>query len=295
MKKAMVLVGALLVAALSVNVLAIGNVGPATAELKCGQWSVGGEYWYGDMSLDRATLKGTYVYTDEDGVADPVETLAEKMDIDNVKTNFSYVSLGYGISDNWEVFGRIGIADIKADTRSVGDDEWLGTNFDNDMAWGVGTRYTFIREDKVRWGISAQMNWFDTSSSEKSSWVHDNGEGDELDVATDEVDWDGYDLLISVGPTIDMDGGWKLYAGPFYYMIDGDADLKETEVDTWVVDDETMTDLEVTRLTGDLEEDSCFGGHVGAIFPLASNTDLAFEVAVISGGWAAGTSLTMKF
>jgi hypothetical protein len=54
---------------------------------------------------------------------------------------------------------------------------------------------------------------------------------------------------------------------------DADADMKETFSGGW------------WKGSADVEEDSSFGGYVGAAIPLAEKTDMTFEVTAISGGW----------
>jgi hypothetical protein len=201
-------------------------------------------------------------YTDSEGGSGKTP-----FDFPKVKTNFYYATLGYGLADNWEVYGRLGIADIKGKDRFPAySNQWEGGNFDNDLVWGVGTRYTFYQQDKVRWGVTAQMSWIDTSED----WSYET------------VDLSAYDLLVAVGPTVDM-GGWKLYGGPFFYMLDSDFDLKDTSPGVW------------WKGSADVEEDSSFGGYVGAAIPLAEKIDMTFEVATISGGWAAGTGVIVRF
>jgi len=255
--------GMLFLAALSVDAFAIGNIGTPTAELKAGQWRTGGDYSYSDIGLDMSKMK----YTDAGGGSG--ETPFELKD---VKTNFYYVTLGYGLADSWEVNGRLGIADIKGNNRFPDyDNEWHGGNFDNDAVWGVGTRYTFYKQDKVRWGVAAQMNWIDTSLEWKRP------------LYKDVVDLNAYDLLVAVGPTADM-GGWKLYGGALFYMVNGDLDFEETYLDgSW------------WKGTADVEEDGSFGGYVGAAIPLPRNIDITLEVSTISGGWAAGTGVILRF
>ena len=262
MKKTLVVMSMLFVAALSVDVSAIGNIGAPTAELKAGKWSVGGDYSYSDIDLDTGKMK----FTDSEGGSGKTP-----FDFPKVKTNFYYATLGYGLADNWEVYGRLGIADIKGEDRFPDySNQWEGGNFDNDLVWGIGFRYTFYQQDKVRWGVTANMNWIDTSED----WTSDGQK--------ETVDFSAYDLLVAVGPTVDM-GGWKLYGGPFFYMFNGDFDLKDTSPGGW------------WKGSADVEEDSSFGGYVGAAIPLAANTDMTFEGAAISGGWAAGTGVIFRF
>ena len=268
--KTPVVMSMLFVAALSVNVFAVGNIGTPTAELKAGQWSVGGDYAYSDIDLDTSKWKHT------NSAGDPA--IKMPFEFEDVKTNFYYATLGYGLTDNLEVYGRLGIADIKGRERWPESSTDWGSNFDNDLAWGIGARYTFYKQDKVRWGVTAQMNRIDTSWDRKETSITYGRIERTLDLSA-------YDLLVAVGPTVDM-GGWKLYGGPFFYMLDGDFDYKET----W-----TSEGGGWEKGSSDVEEDSSFGGYVGAAIPLAEKIDMTFEVAAISGGWAAGTGVIVRF
>ena len=151
------------------------------------------------------------------------------------------------------------------------------TNFDNDLAWGWGTRITFLKGDKMSWGIALQMNWLDTS------W-DDEGTDEVFGAWEDELDLESYDIVVSVGPTIDM-GGWKLYFGPFYYYFEGDYDLETTWADGFL-EKET---------TDDVEADSNFGGRVGVQIPVAQNWELTAEAVMTPDGWGAGGGLALKF
>jgi len=270
MKKTLVVMSVLFLAAMSVDVFAIGNIGPPTAELKAGQWSVGGDYAYSDIDLDASKMKHT------NSAGDPAMMIS--FEFEDVKTNFYYATLGYGLTENLEVYGRLGIADIKGRERWPEYSADWGSNFDNDIAGGVGTRFTFYKQNKVRWGVTAQMNWIDTSWDRKETSIVYGDIKRKLDLSA-------YDLLVAIGPTVDM-GGWKLYGGPFFYMFDGDFDYKET----WTGDGGGWE-----KGKADVEEDSSFGGYIGAAIPLAKNTDMTFEVAAISGGWSAGTGVIVKF
>lgn len=260
-KMAMVVV---LLALLTSTVFAVGNIGPTTAGLKKGQWSIGADYAYSDIDLDTSSMKWK----------DPEGSGKMPFTFEDVKTNFYYATLGYGLTDNLEVFGRLGIADIKGEGIWPAFSSEMGLNFDNDIVWGYGIRYTFHQKEKVSWGVTAQMNWIDTSLGFRDDVVE---EGDTIDLS-------GYDLLVSVGPTIDM-RGWTLYGGPFFYMVNEDFD----------VDDHDLGAGTLWEGSADVEEDGSFGGHIGAAIPLGKNTDMTFEVASISGGWSAGTGLTIKF
>jgi len=275
MNKGMIVL-AVLVASMSVGALAVGFMGPPTAELKQGQWNLGYNYTYSDMDLEKTSLKWAWF---DVGVFDEGGKWAW-FDV-GVKTQRHYIAIGYGLADWWEVYAQLGLADVKTKGNAVYDDgdSWKGgINFDNDFAWGLGTRFTFAEQDKVKWGLSAQMNWLDTSWDEKGS-----EDGEITYLWKDTIDIESFDLLVALGPTVDM-GCWKLYGGPFYYYLNGDYDYKSVDNLGWVY-----------KESADLEEDSSFGGFIGAIFPIGNNMDWTTEFSATGDGWAIGTGIGWKF
>ncbi len=311
MNKTVVVLG-LLVAVMSVSALGAGFMGPATAELKKGQWSAGYNYMYSDMDLKTGKMTGT-VRGHDDGVlvisiplTDYLEALEEKQwkfKLKDFKTQRHYATFGYGVQDWWEVYFQLGCADVKAKMQT---DEYGAAgdagdfNFDNDFAWGWGTRITFHEQGNIRWGASVQMNWLDISSDRKAIEVDDNDEVDAngtpvITTFTDEfgVDLETYDLLIAVGPTVDM-GGWKLYGGPFFYYLSGNMNLKYSSVRETSKD--SSTSAMKLKAGGDLEKaDSNFGGFIGAQFALWGNTHLTTEFSFTGDSSAFGAGVSCKF
>lgn len=297
MNKRVVVLG-LLVAVMSVSAFGAGFLGTPTAELKKGQWSAGYNYMYSDMDLDKTKMKGE-IFADEaitDFVEDELDVELDipysyKLESKDVKTQRHYATIGYGITDKWEAYFQLGGADVKAKMQSEGDDEWNDINFDNNFAWGWGTRLTFYEQENIRWGTSVQMNWLNTSWQQKETWEEDIAEiGTVSFSAKEEFDLDTYDLLIAVGPTVDM-GGWKLYGGPFYYYLSGDLDYTGTITGSAAGESYTGG----TKESGDIEANSNFGGFVGGQFALWENTDMTTEFSFTGDSWAIGTGIAWKF
>ncbi|MFC1604435.1 hypothetical protein ACFL5F_05340 [Planctomycetota bacterium] len=300
----MILFG-LLVAVFDVSASGAGFIGPPTAELDQGQWNAGFNYMYSEMGLDKTKMTESWMYhyevppfPDHDGSGTDIY----KMEIDNVKTQRYYGTIGYGLKDSWEVYVQLGIADVKARTRDEGESMWDGLNFDNDFAWDWGTRYTFHEQGKVRWGASVQMNWLDTCWEEKSTGeavvgeIFDPGEVLYADTqTTTQIDWSTYDLLIAVGPTVSM-GGWNLYGGPFYYMQKGDLDLKATTTYDGVINPGALstTGVSTDKASGDLEVDT-FGVFVGTQCTLMDKYCMTTEFALSGEGWALGAGVAVPF
>jgi len=274
MKKMAVVLG-LIVAMMSVNAFGVGFIGTPTAELEKSQWNVGFNFTY--ISTDLAKTKETENWQDLDAGGAVVDSGTDtgKLSISDNDIQRYYGTIGYGVTDVWEAYVQLGIADVKAKFKGDDpDDTWNGLNFDNDFAWGWGTRYTFYEQDNIRWGATLQMNWLDTS------W---DGKGADW---KEQIDYSSYDLLIGVGPTVDM-GGWNLYGGPFFLMIDGDLDGKGTESDG--------EGSSTYKYSADLEEDGNFGGFIGAQISLKENCDMTAEFTFTGDGMAIGAGVAWAF
>jgi opacity protein-like surface antigen len=159
------------------------------------------------------------------------------------------------------IFGNLGYGimdDWEAFVRlGVANADIEDSDFSGDygFAWGLGTKVTFLKQENLNWGALFQMTW--TNSED------------------DDVEFDFYDMQIAVGPTWKLSDTLSIYGGPFVHLIDGDVDSGHH--------------------TYDLEEDSAFGGYVGAEAALADNTSLFGEFQFTGAGWAIGTGISWKF
>jgi hypothetical protein len=257
------------VAVISVSASGSGIMGPPTAELLEGQWSIGYKYMHSEEDFGTASIKsndylnGNFVISDVDN---------DK--IKDFKKDRQYAAFSYGVSDLWEVYFQIGIVASEADlvAESGGKTE---LDFSRDLALGWGTKITLCEQENIRWGTSLQMNWLDMSAHIKDSSA---GYSEKTT-----YDFETMDLLIAFGPTIDM-GGWQLYGGPFYYYMSGDYSEDGWDSDGWTWD-----------AKADLDNESEIGGFIGAQIPLWDNTELVAEVSFTGDSWAVGTGITWKF
>ncbi|MHC4962079.1 MAG: outer membrane beta-barrel protein, partial [Planctomycetota bacterium] len=200
----------------------------------------------------------------------------EKLEIEDVKVQRHYCTIGYGLTDTWQLDFMLGGADIKQENKFEGEDEWFGTNFDTGFAWGVGTRITLSENDSIKWGVSAQVNSLDSEIEEKY---------DDAGNPTKQTgNFESYDLLVAFGPKVDM-GGWKLYGGPFYHILDGELDVKENV---------EGVEADTAKANADLEQDG-FGGFIGVQFNIYEGVDLTTEYSATSDGWAASLGIAWTF
>ena len=246
----------LLIMVMSASTFGAGSIGTPTAQLKQNQWSLGFNYAYISTNLE------TNMYSIP-GIT------AFKMEFNDNNIHRYYGTIGYGLTDSWDVYVQLGVADVKQKTVNTKQPAQgsFGWNYDNDFAWGWGTRYTFLEKDNIRLGASVQMNWLDTNwdDATASNEIH--------------YDYETTDTLIAVGPTIDM-GSWSLYGGPFYYCLSGELNgERATPVYSSV----------------NLENNGCFGGFVGAQVKAMENYDITTDLSFTSDGWSISAGISRKF
>jgi len=179
--------------------------------------------------------------------------------LEGVKTNIFVANLGYGFTDKIEGFIRLGGA--QADVKDSDFD--IDFNGDMQFAFGLGAKATLAQDGDLTWGTLFQIGWIQTE---------DEFEPD----VTGEIDT--YEILIAAGPTYKMEG-WSLYGGPFLQYINGDFDVKYPGGKDSI----------------DVEEESEFGGYIGAQVDIAENTLLNVEYQITGDAWAIGTGIVWKF
>ena len=257
-----------MVVALGSSVLAVGFLGTPTAEIGQGNWSIGYDYSYSSQDTEKTRAS----FSIDGGTPDLFEFKLKDLNVQR-----HYATIGYGLTPDWDVYVKLGIADVKGQGKDFGTpgdpndpgSDW-GMNFDNKFAWGWGTRYTFARHDNIAWGAALQMNWLDTELTKR--------DGDSRDKFT----FDSYDLLISAGPTVDM-GGWKVYGGPFYYYLNGEYKGTYERPGT------------TANEKADIRADRNWGGFIGSTVDLGHNLNWTIEYSTTGKGWGLGTGIAWSF
>ena len=224
---------------------ALDIMGPLTAALHKDQFATGFEYSYSRIDVSTSGL---------------LRNMSGIRSLDNVESSRFYARLAYGLSDNWEIYYRLGGGDAKV------DDEGVDFNGDNGFAGNVGTRVTFLKENNVSWGVLGQIGWLNSDGI----GTYQGGSAN--------TNVDLQEIQLAIGPKVDM-GGWSLYGGALYYQMDGDFD----------------TNWAGGKASADIDVNSDFGGYIGAHFDLGKNLSIEIESAMISDGYSIGTGIVWKF
>jgi len=221
---------------------AIAPLGPPTASLAKGQFGLSAEYAYSDSDW-------------EISLGDNEATL------EGVVSNVFLAQLGYGLTDDWEIYVPLGVAEHET--------------ADYKFAYGLGTKLTFEKVNDWSWGLLFEIGW---RSGEDSGTVDFSEFG--LGVVNAEVDFSYYDITVALGPTWKVAEGIRLYGGPFFYVLEGDVDYEITG----------LGDLSL-----DLGEKSLFGGYIGAELDICPNSSWYGEFQLTGDMMVFGTGISWKF
>ncbi len=273
---------------------AFALIGPPTAELEQGQWSAGFNYQYSSLDFGKVDItEKDYDEVEGGWVLDVEDSGKYKVNIDESNTNAYFGRLSYGLIDSLDVYVQLGMADVKYKSKYAdGYDEWDGFNLDNEFAWGLGGKYTFYKQEKVDWGVGAELNFFSNSMDEIiDSGTWEDGEASGTWEEKETIDIDTSSILIAVGPTIDMDG-WKLYGGALFQFVN--SSFESDGIESWA-DTEGNGGID-DKWEGEADADvSSFGGYVGASFDIAENYNMQVEFVGTGDGWGAGAGIKILF
>jgi opacity protein-like surface antigen len=257
------------------------SMGPPVAGLDAGQFSVGVDYSMSEIDVE-VSEKSTGsldsvgpVYTGTLLIDDTDEFTME------IESDMILANLGYGITDKWEASVLLGMSDF-----SIAEADDLDGS--DEFAYGFNVKTTFYEEGDLKLGAMLQMTWSESDASFiYAEYVPDI---DDVVVADAAFDVDYYQLKIAVGPSYKVMEGVSVYGGPFYHMVDGDYDIELTNPTS-----PTHTLAGSAKLSGDIEEESNFGGYVGVQVGIAENLPIAAEYQFTGDAEVFAASLAYRF
>jgi len=253
-----------IVGLLSSAALALDPLGPPVAGCKQDQFSAGFEFAFGDMDLE---VSGPGISTSNNNEAV----------LKDVQSRKYFARIGYGISDDWEIFTRLGVTDIEFEADASSSQDF---DSDHEFAFGVGTKKTFVDNGDVKWGAIFQFSWAEVDDRFNSASVSfANGGISKSYVQKIELDW--YEMQLAIGPQWMIDEGIYIYGGPFLHFLEGDLDVITAGGDT--------------RYEHELEQESEFGGFGGCVVEIDEHLVALVEGQIMSDAWLVALGVTWLF
>jgi hypothetical protein len=239
--------------------------GPPAATLKEGWCSTNLEYLYSSMDVEADGLRvGPLLFSSDT--------------IENIASNKFYVNFASGLTDDCEVYWRLGATDMDPD-RGYNRDNFAGYIGDSDyeFAVGAGTKINFGQsEDGMEiWSLVAQASYASLDFDKRISTLHEA-----TTILSAEADI--WEAQVAVGYTYRYADDICFYCGPFLHFVGGEAEVRGT-VDGVPGKDKT-----------DLEEESRLGGYIGTEIGLADDLSLCLELQFTGARYALGGSLIWR-
>ena len=259
----------------SSSAFALDPMGPPTAGLEQGQFLAGLDYSYSKMDLELSD--GTWVeYLD--GVFD-ISGEATSFTLKDFKATKTFVNFGYGFADMVEGFLRVGGTKGRFDDSIWEDSEEFDSG--NNLVVGGGLKATFFEQDGLRLGGLIQ-----------GSWAEYQGELDAPHWASpDFVELDLTEVQIAVGAAYTWEDRLSVYGGPFLHFVSGDLEDNVSEAITVG----TAGSLLNSEYAWEVDEDSVFGGYIGAQLKISEGCSVSVEYQKTAAADAFGASILWKF
>ena len=258
--------------------LALDQMGPPVAGLEQGQFQVGVDFSYSEMDLELDN--GTYVEL-LDG-AFPIAGEATSFTLKDFEATKTFVNLGYGFSDIVEGFLRVGGTKGQFGD-SIGED---GEEFDsgNNLAVGGGLKATFFEQDGLKLGGLIQGSYAEYQGElDAPHWP-----------APDFVEVDLVEVQIALGASYTWADRLSIYGGPFFHFVSGD--LYDTLTEVFVDEFEgPQPNLLNTEFVWEIDEDSVFGGYIGAQLEIGEGCSVNVEYQKTAAADAFGASILWRF
>ena len=253
-----------IVALLSTNAFGVDLLGIPRAELGQGTFGLGAEIAWSDFDLDLNNSGLTYKLPDRKVPLGSAEA--------ELKSNFNYGTIGYGILPEVDIYLGLGSAKVESDGSNT--DNVFGYAGDSDYGFALRGRFnaTLARKDKLSLGLIGGFGWTKCDLDGSSYLVTlDLPPDDPWGTPIQRVFWgsiDGevnlYHAELALGAAYDISPGLAVYGGPMMRWYSGDVDIDVTSQGIGSGDSQDI-------------DDSQFGGFVGLQLMAYDNVSLQAE------------------
>jgi len=200
---------------------ALDFMGPPAAQLNKGKWSIGAEYTSGEMVFKAKGLANLYRPPSWDWPSIRA-THVHWMRIDGFDTRKTYATVGYGLTDSWDVITSLGT--VKSNWSHIRQTVQGGWRYrdeheeSHDLGLSLGLRKTLYTKGKLRLGALAKYSRLEMDDA----WFHLYTRAPitprtlaiSAELVLDEVQ-------VAAGGTYDLNKNLSIYGGPFFHWLDG--------------------------------------------------------------------------
>jgi hypothetical protein len=284
-KKLLLIIVFVLVGLISSAAFALDPMGPPKAGLQKGKFGLGAEYSHTRMKIKMHGHESEAIYVLEGLSSETSRKVARfkvKVDMDKV-----YGNIGYGITDDWEIFVRLGGMNADwserlfpiASTASARD-----YHGDTGFAYGFGTKKTFYSKDKLEIGALFQISW-----AQSTARFHGIRDGEAvLETAKLKLT----EMQIALGPTYHLTEKVSIYGGPFWHFANlGSSDISSSRN----IGDPSQDYYKITKSSFDVDDLNHFGLYIGSEVKLTKSAFYCIEYQHTPSADALAMNLIWKF
>lgn len=266
-----------------VNAFGLDMMGPPSAGLKKGQIGAGADYSDTRMNIDFRNgiiIDDIYQFG---ALAGRTSTNIRSFTIHHLKMHKGYANIGYGLTDDLEMFIRVGGMNTEFSGNLFPSQTSASEKYNGDtgFAIGFGTKVTFYKKDKLKLGGLFQMS---RASSEASL---------DADSLPGEIKLNIVEMQIAVGPTYQLTDKIAIYGGPFWHFINfNGSKIKESRNPAI---DPSQAEQKISHASYDIDNIARFGVYIGAQFEFLKNTFYCIEYQHTADANALAMSVRWKF
>lgn len=235
---------------LSCPALGLTPMGSPVPNLMQGQFDAGVDYSYGKMDV-----KLNHGFSPGGG---------PDITMDNLKVHYVASNIGYGVTDDWQMYFRLGGGAIRG-SESGG----ISFNSNNGYVIGFGTKAKLFRCMDMQWGGLFQILWAQADGKTRAGGTSWTAEEDLMEIQ------------LALGPEYRINEKAVLYGGPFFHILDGDFVAKRRTGGA--------------RINYDIDQSGPFGGYIGTAIGIAENILFNIEYQHTSASNTLGMKLAYKF
>jgi hypothetical protein len=267
-------------------------MGPPKALVGQEQWSIGVGYSYSQMDLEASGKSRESVGDDPPGSRIPnwAPWQPSKHDVKDLTSNIVLGQLGYGVSQNVDVFLYLGVSDAQDDMKETVASgatagEYSGLDGGLGFAWGLGARATFLEDGDLTWGGLIQVLWENPSDGDVS--FSSSGDPFFANPLTGDAEFNLREIQVAVGPTWQLEK-FCVYGGPFLHFVEGDVEISVSGIDSF----DALNNVELSE---DIREASEFGVYAGLQGEASESTSWYAEYRMTGDAWGIGVGAVRRF